>query len=621
MAFVKAKVNVRLAISLVLIIMLSLSVKVYADDTIAYSHGNRTIVYLNNYQNMGLVDGNGNLLTPDRNYDAIIMDDYVEDHFIVSVLSDEKDERGTPISKYGLIDNNGKELFEPIYDSLSILRENRIRLIDNVNNLVAVYDYNGNAIIPFDLGYNSIEKIEGHEMINNYGYNYDYKLFKVKKNDKYGLVDINGINITDIEYDKIDGYFTHPMSAVKVKKDGYYGYVNREGVEIIPLIYKGINYNRGYLIAQNDDVKFALLTTETEQLLPFEYERILIYGYDRQITVDKNSKRYEYDPNSGELIFLKDLDYETITYDVQGYSWAQADINNLNASHAFKKEVFMNLNEKISLNEFNYLLVRTLEILQGTDIELNSTINMTDTVEVYALKAEAVGLELSNGTEPNDPNSLVTYGQALKSILKILNTSGYGLNDFTSGTGYSALEFTELITNEQALHMINRAIISTSEKKDISLIDFYDIDLREDPDFIEMMSKYGSTQNDWNVVVGIDMKGFTYYPLTAKRQETYDVRVSINRDGSVSFSYMHYNETIKSIITDFMNYIYPMQNGYSDALKRMFQDIESTKMYGDITGEMYYATSLIDDLDVEIGNTSIRYNEAGYFTANFIFND
>jgi hypothetical protein len=93
---------------------------------------------------------------------------------------------------------------------------------------------------------------------------------------KFGLIDSDGNELTEIKYDKID-YFSgiNGMYLVSVG-EGKKGIINKDGKEILPMKYEYINYDMGVLIVK---IKFSSKTTGVfdkngKVVIPLKYSNV-----------------------------------------------------------------------------------------------------------------------------------------------------------------------------------------------------------------------------------------------------------------------------------------------------------------------------------------------------------
>ena len=241
----------------------------------------------------GVIDGKGNVVI-DPNYDVIQIPDPSQPIFVcmqnynaetkeyqTKVLNDRKEQiitgyenvqaisieaanDGVPFEntvlkykkdgKYGLVDMEGKEITDPIYDEIS-------------------------------------------------GMMYKEGMLLVKQGEKVGIININGIEVIEPIYDNIavDGYYDSNTRyketgfiVCQIKENGYrYGYVDYRGDTILDTEYTEIervteieNEDAIYLVAYQDGQ--AGLFRNKKMILNHEYEEIVYYAYNDVFVVQRN---------------------------------------------------------------------------------------------------------------------------------------------------------------------------------------------------------------------------------------------------------------------------------------------------------------------------------------------
>ena len=103
------------------------------------------------------------------------------------------------------------------------------------------------------VGNNQVEAIENLDENQNLSYN--KKVLKIQKNNKYGLINMEGVEVLPCEYDEISS-MKGLENTLLILKDGNYGVANEEGKVIIPTNYKEIQ-NLGKEASQGFIVKNA----------------------------------------------------------------------------------------------------------------------------------------------------------------------------------------------------------------------------------------------------------------------------------------------------------------------------------------------------------------------------
>ncbi len=266
---------------------------VYDVETVSYIKYN-TIRIDNRY---GVIDDKGNIII-EPNYDIIqipnpskavfiCMSDYntdINEYQTNKVLNDKKEqiltgyesiqaiptettEDGIPFEKtvlkykkdgkYGLMNFDGKEITEPLYDDISAVT-------------------------------------------------YKEGMFLVEQNDKFGIINLNGVDVIDIEYDMItvDNYYNVDTKyqktgfiVCKIGDNGYrYGYINYKGDKLLDTEYTEISRiteinddNNVYLIAYKDGQAGVLKNKRT--IIDYKYESIIYNVNNDAFIVQRNDKK------------------------------------------------------------------------------------------------------------------------------------------------------------------------------------------------------------------------------------------------------------------------------------------------------------------------------------------
>ena len=123
--------------------------------------------------------------------------------------------------------------------------------------------------------YEKVEAISNKDENNNLWY--EDNVLKVKKDGKYGIINLSGKELTSIEYDEIvamDGI----RNTLKVKKDGKYGVIDNDGKELILTQYKDVinlgEENKAGFIVQADDGKYGIVDYSGISIIKTKYDEI-----------------------------------------------------------------------------------------------------------------------------------------------------------------------------------------------------------------------------------------------------------------------------------------------------------------------------------------------------------
>ena len=244
----------------------------------------------------GVININGGKLL-DFKYDYITGDSYYStekeytlDGYIVGVNN------GDGKMQYGYLNSNRNQLLETSFD-----RVYRMNNVKDDENVYLVTEKDGNIQLYRN---DKILLDNNYQAIN---YNEDSKLLILQKDNKYGVTDLNGKQILNIEYDQIQipgNYiiaikngnsetfdlsgtkqenlqFTNIMMTnnenynISIDTNDKYGVISKDGTTIIENKYNYIQYLfDNYFIVGGDSGKSGIINDKGEELLPINYEVI-----------------------------------------------------------------------------------------------------------------------------------------------------------------------------------------------------------------------------------------------------------------------------------------------------------------------------------------------------------
>lgn len=199
---------------------------------------------------MGLIDFNGRLIIPPPIYDVLedeeskdvifFKDDdkfgylNLNNNIVIPCIYEYatgfvKDINLTVVAKngkYGFIDKNGEVKIPLTYDFAGQFANGLAPVVKN--NKVGFVDYNGNLVIPFeyDADYSSsyydynFKNLCRKELGLGYGFKYG-KISFVKKNNKWGIIDLTGNLICPYKYDSVKSRSGHRSTVILDKKEIY----------------------------------------------------------------------------------------------------------------------------------------------------------------------------------------------------------------------------------------------------------------------------------------------------------------------------------------------------------------------------------------------------------------
>lgn len=221
---------------------------------------------------------------------------------IKTLLSKEKGDKITNESyftafsdnKFGVINSKGEIVIEPSYAEYITIPNSKKDLF------ICTYDvdYNNNTYKTKALNSKNEEIFNGYEQIealdnfdNQKNIYYDENCIRVKKDGKYGLINFEGKEILNCEYDNIST-LKGLSNSIIIEKDGKVGIADSNGKIVINAEYKEIkglmdDYKLGYIVV-NSDNKYGIVDCANNTVLNTNYEEIKQVCYDGMYIVKEN---------------------------------------------------------------------------------------------------------------------------------------------------------------------------------------------------------------------------------------------------------------------------------------------------------------------------------------------
>lgn len=199
-------------------------------------------------------------------------------------------------NKYGVIDSLGKVIIEPSYAEYIVIPNTKKDLF------ICTYDVDYSTGEYKTKALNSkneeiYEEYEQIEALENYDKNknvyYENNAIKVKKNGKYGIINIDGKEILSCEYDDIKT-LKGLSNSILVYKDGKIGLVDSKGNKIIDTNYINIlaiadDYKFGYITVDANN-KYGVVDCNDTKVLDNKYEDIKPLNGNGNYVVKENGK-------------------------------------------------------------------------------------------------------------------------------------------------------------------------------------------------------------------------------------------------------------------------------------------------------------------------------------------
>lgn len=225
--------------------------------------------------------------------------------------------------KVGVINRNGDIIINPEYTLVQIPNPTKAVFICENNNKKTVLNENAQEIF---LQYEEVTDIKLNELAIEIPY--EKSVLRYKKNNKYGLINFEGEQVTDAIYDTLEN-LPYKEGEFLVKKDGKLGVINMLGKTIIENKYDEIkvdsyyeeenNYkNSGYIVGSNTSsrMEYNYINYKQEQINSEPYKNIQriidIQNKDEVYLIYEKDGKYGVLKNNNEI--LKN-EYDSIKYD------------------------------------------------------------------------------------------------------------------------------------------------------------------------------------------------------------------------------------------------------------------------------------------------------------------
>lgn len=183
--------------------------------------------------------------------------------------------------KYGVVDRNGNIIIDPEYENIEIPNTDIGLFITYKENKKEILNEKSENI------YNNIDVsvIEVSSDYNEDSIQADTTRLKYKENNLYGLIDFNGNKITEPLYDEIIS-LPGKYGEYRVKKDNKYGVLSPKGVELVDIKYDFISgdgyskkdgYNNGgYIVGEKSEngYLYGYIDNNEKEILKMENENI-----------------------------------------------------------------------------------------------------------------------------------------------------------------------------------------------------------------------------------------------------------------------------------------------------------------------------------------------------------
>ena len=181
--------------------------------------------------------------------------------------------------KWGIIDQTGNIVISTSYDEMLVVPNTKKDIfiyaydIDETTETYKTKAINAKKESLF-LDYDKVEAIENYDVKQNFWYE---DVLRVQKEGKYGLINLDGQQLTNCEYDSINSLKTVEGNFI-VTKDGKCGICNNKGQVIINPEYKEIKllkdgYKNQYIVIDENN-NWGLVDIAGASIIETKYKEI-----------------------------------------------------------------------------------------------------------------------------------------------------------------------------------------------------------------------------------------------------------------------------------------------------------------------------------------------------------
>lgn len=193
-------------------------------------------------------------------------------------------------NKWGVIDSNGNTVIDPSYEEMITIpnsKEDVFLCIYDVNYENGEYKTKvlNNKNEEIFTKYEQIEAFSNKDVNNNIWY--EENVLKVKKDGKYGIINLAGKELTACEYEQIEP-IEGIKNVLKVTKDGKKGVIDNQGKKVLAtqsaeITNLGKEAIDGFIV-KGEDGKYGIVNYSDEVILEAKYDTIeKVHGNDMYV--------------------------------------------------------------------------------------------------------------------------------------------------------------------------------------------------------------------------------------------------------------------------------------------------------------------------------------------------
>lgn len=172
---------------------------------------------------------------------------------------------GKKEGKYGVINVKGEFLIDPLYEDIQIPNPTKDLFICHKENETKILDKEGQELLT---KYEEIQPLKLKNISSDL--QYEKNVLKYKINEKYGLLNFNGKELTKPIYDEIET-LPYKEGELLVTKEQKQGVINQNGYVLIPTKYDKIEVDRYYTQKEGYHYAGYIICNTTEEGYRYGY--------------------------------------------------------------------------------------------------------------------------------------------------------------------------------------------------------------------------------------------------------------------------------------------------------------------------------------------------------------
>lgn len=201
-------------------------------------------------------------------------------------------------NKWGVMDSTGNTVINPSYAEMIVIPDKKQDVF------ICVYDVNyetgeyktkalNSKNKEIFTEYESISAISNKDENNNLWY--ESNVLKVKKEGKYGLINLSGKVLTEFIYDDIVAVLG-VKNSYKVSQNGKFGIINEDGKVIVESKYDDITNlgtdNKSGFIVKEENGKYGIIDYSSNKILETKYDSVKkVYGNGLYVVIEEGKTK------------------------------------------------------------------------------------------------------------------------------------------------------------------------------------------------------------------------------------------------------------------------------------------------------------------------------------------